>query len=130
MISRQNTKSAPIKLRLIFTIAFCLCIGSVTEAKNVKNINFAGENNSNIDANGIYIFLSPFEKRGAIEVEDSCWFLLRDAPFEMSFPLGRTIKATLPAGTKHFVPKGRYDIENLTDAYVEYQLLSPALCRE
>lgn len=129
MISKQNTKSLQSKLRLIFIISFCLCLNSAAEAQNMKNINFA-KRSANSAVNGIYIFLSPFEKRGAIEIEDSCLILLSEAPMEISFPLRRKIKTTLLAGTKYFVPKGKYEIENLTDAYIEYQLLAPDFCRE
>lgn len=119
-----------VKTKILASIFFCLCFCPATPGQTTLSVETKNTNSSNSEEKMIYVFLSPFEKRDAIEIEESCLILLRDVPLKMRFPSGRTIKTSLAAGTKYFVPKGKYEIENLTDSYVEYQLLSPDICRE
>lgn len=119
-----------VKAKTLASIFFCLCFCLAIHGQTAVSPETKNTNSSNSEEKMIYIFLNPFEKRDAIEIEESCLILLRDVPVKMRFPLGRTIKTLLAAGTKYFVPKGKYEIENPTDSYVEYQLLSPDICRE
>jgi len=117
-----------LKAEILASIFFCLCLA--THGQTAESLETKNTDSSSIENKMIYIFLNPFEKRDAIEIEESCLILLRDVPVEMQFPSGKSIKTLLAAGTKYLVPKGKYEIENPTDSYVEYQLLSPNICRE
>lgn len=74
------------------------------------------------------IVLEPGEQRGKIEVSDSCLVLLTDFQMSINIPLGKTYETVLPAGTKFFVPKGTYNLENLTNHPVSFQLYEGTDC--
>lgn len=113
---------------LLIVIFLCFCPG--VRGQTIESQKTIEDKESNGAVNAVYIFLNPYEKRDSIAVEDSCLILLRDLPFEINLPLGIVTKTSLPAGTNFFVPKGSYKVENPTNSYVEYQLLSPEICRE
>lgn len=130
MIRNQTAKLPETGLNLIFSMIFCLFLYFAAEGQIIKTADVTEGNGSGITVNETYIFLDPFEKRGSIQVEDSCLVLLSDGPIKINYPLGKAVKTYLPAGTKYFVPKGVYEIENPTGSYIEYQLLLPYFCRE
>jgi len=74
------------------------------------------------------IFLEPGEQRGKIEVSDNCLILLTDFQMSINIPLRKTYETVLLAGTKFFVPKGTYNLENLTNQPVFFQLYEGIGC--
>lgn len=122
MKNPTKTKTAA-KLLFVLLLTFSMHIAAAAQGEN----SFTG---SDAGKTEIYISLNPFESQGTIEIEDSCLVLLREMPMEMTFPLGRRIKSILPAGTKYFVPKGSYKIENPNDFTVEYKIVDAAECRQ
>ncbi len=74
------------------------------------------------------IVLEPGEQRGKIEVSDSCLILLTDFQMSINIPLRKTYETVLSAGTKFFVPKGTYNLENLTNQPVFFQLYEGIGC--
>ena len=76
------------------------------------------------------ISLEPGEQRGKIEVSDSCLVLLTDFQMSIYIPLDKIYEIVLSAGTKIFVPKGTYNLENLTNQPVSFQLYEGIGCAD
>lgn len=78
---------------------------------------------------GVQISIGPHERIGWIEIEDSCLTLESDVGTEMALPMGRSLKTPFVAGTRLFIPKGRYEIANSSDSPIEYALTASSECR-
>ncbi len=77
---------------------------------------------------GRKISLEPGERKGKIEIADSCLTLLTDYKMSFTLPLGKTFETVLTAGTKLFLPKGVYNLENLTNQPVSFLLNEGSGC--
>ncbi len=78
---------------------------------------------------GVQISIGPKERIGWIEIEDSCLTLESDVPAEMTLPMGRSMSTPFVAGTRLFIPKGRYEIANPSDRQIDYSLVTSSECR-
>jgi hypothetical protein len=80
--------------------------------------------------NEIHITLGPTEKRGAINIPESCLVFLRDFITAIILPLGKQFEWKIPKGTKFEIPAGKYELENKSTSALEIKLLPAEHCRE
>ena len=117
-------------LILILPIILAALVNAQEQNTEVKKDFTADASETKIEASEIHILLAPRESKGTIEIENSCLILLREMKMRISLPFGKTFDSLLSAGTKFFVPKGIYKLENLGDIAVEYKLVSAEQCQE
>ncbi len=116
---------------LNFTAA-ALCLFASLSVKAQIPETFIGQKSSDSKTEVLerIIFLEPGEQCGKVEISDSCLVLLTDFQMSINIPLGKTYKTVLPAGTKFFVPKGTYNLENLTNQSLSFQLYESVDCAD
>lgn len=119
-----------VKNQFAVTLFLISCLGGYVMGQTVKERRVQALEDITIKSTTIHIYLDPGQKRGSIEIPDSCLELLRDFPMSVSIPLGETFKTILPAGSTFFVPKGTYIIENSSDVPLKYLLKEAKKCDE
>jgi len=110
--------------------ALCLLASLSVKAQIAETFKAQRVTDSKIGVLERKIFLEPGERRGIIEVSDSCLVLLTDFEMSITIPLGKTYETIVPLGTKIFVPKGTYNLENLTNQPVSFQLSEGVGCAD
>lgn len=117
-------------LILILPIILVALVNAQEQNTEVKKDFTVDASETKNEAREIHILLAPRESKGTIEIENSCLILLREMKMRISLPFGKTFDLLLSAGTKFFVPKGIYKLENSDDIAVEYKLVPVEQCQE